>query len=1105
MQFVHLRHRMRLLALLALIALVGIVPSRPSHAQPGEPSAAARLQSAIGSLSRIAPVPAAAPARGVLPRPIYPMEGPRARPARTDAPSALAASLADQRDAKGANRLTLSAASGAPGSAVTLTGRGYAPGQRVDLLWDGANVTQRQLIVADANGRFQWRWRVPSPAVDGAHTVAALESRLASGPAPLSAAKASGSAAVFTVAGGLPMGSAAPSLAPPAVQLPELPGRTDAHPAAAPKPWTFAVYIAGDNSLSTYADLNLNQMIKSGGSNANVNIVVLIDQANKPTSYDLVTAGGLQNVTPASINGNIDTGDPQKFVDFMGFVAQNYPAQRYATAIWNHGGGWTAVEVDDPTGDRWDMAELRRALQGGLQQLGRPKFDMLLFDACLMAQYEVASEVASYVDVLVASEQTVPGAGTPYDAYLAPTLVANPATTPEQFGNKIVEAYDASYAADSNARDYTLAALKLEGPFAGIQAATDAFANALLAAGATSAGDIQQARDASQTYAYPTFIDLADFATNVKARVSDPNVQQTATALLGALAVGGGFVLSEKHGPQANGSHGLSVYLPGPTTQGGYNPGYDQLLVKGTPWHTFVNALYSGKYPGNTSGGEPTPAPPPPVSSSTTDIAYTQRYSPQQWDLGRIASVASPDQEAEKFGLLSDGFRNTYPRWSPNGKIVAYVSDRGGGEGRTGLEQDLFAIKADGKPLDGATGPTRLTTSDMACPDGPGTGKTCIVEQAYDPSWLGDGSGIVYTKLRVDLSNYPDVTRRQSIRLIGFSQDGVSDNELLPGKFLNDDVLVSNADYNGTLLVFRYEAPKDAGYDEDFVANNLAFIDTTEDPAQVRFIGINSAAERAGGDYAFANYPTFRPGTSDLAFLYSRVGDPSVFQGLDQRTPPASGQFENPFDTYDIGRMTLAKDNGGYQFTMHEPLWAFEHPEEGEGANLRPSWRPDGSGNLTASYSTDGGSTYNVGLFLNVGDTNFQDDRGFLITSDGYSYLPSWGTVAAADVVARLEVKPIYLEPGANANYYLVGSGFAPGEQVQLTRAGAAFGSVQADAKGAFEAPFKLPKGSTPGAVKFTAKGATSGKASNESALVALAPRNGEGQRFSVYLPLVQK
>src|SRR5690348_9629344 len=126
----HLRRRMRLLILVALIALVGVLPVGPTRAQPGETAAVARLQAAIDSLSQIEPAAGTAPANGAGPPPPYEVEGPRPRPARSDAPSALAASLADQRDAKNAQRLTLSAAAGQPGSAVTLTGRGYTPGQR---------------------------------------------------------------------------------------------------------------------------------------------------------------------------------------------------------------------------------------------------------------------------------------------------------------------------------------------------------------------------------------------------------------------------------------------------------------------------------------------------------------------------------------------------------------------------------------------------------------------------------------------------------------------------------------------------------------------------------------------------------------------------------------------------------------------------------------------------------------------------------------------------------------------------------------------------------------------------------------------------------------
>ncbi|MBC8075150.1 MAG: hypothetical protein H7Y32_03665, partial [Chloroflexales bacterium] len=78
MQFVHLRHRMRLLAVVVLIALVGIVPSAPSHAQPAGPSDAARLRAAMDSIAQIAPVQATEPERGAAARPVYAMEGPRA-------------------------------------------------------------------------------------------------------------------------------------------------------------------------------------------------------------------------------------------------------------------------------------------------------------------------------------------------------------------------------------------------------------------------------------------------------------------------------------------------------------------------------------------------------------------------------------------------------------------------------------------------------------------------------------------------------------------------------------------------------------------------------------------------------------------------------------------------------------------------------------------------------------------------------------------------------------------------------------------------------------------------------------------------------------------
>ena len=44
--------------------------------------------------------------------------------------------------------------------------------------------------------------------------------------------------------------------------------------------------------------------------------------------------------------GETDSGSPEVLSSFISWAAVNYPADRYALILWNHGGGWEPTEVD---------------------------------------------------------------------------------------------------------------------------------------------------------------------------------------------------------------------------------------------------------------------------------------------------------------------------------------------------------------------------------------------------------------------------------------------------------------------------------------------------------------------------------------------------------------------------------------------------------------------------------------------------------------------------------------------------------------------------------------------------------------------------------------
>lgn len=90
-------------------------------------------------------------------------------------------------------------------------------------------------------------------------------------------------------------------------------------------------------------------------------------------------------------------------------------AQGEDDASWDHGGGWTGMGADETNDeDGLGIDEIAQGLDEGMAAAGVSTLDLLGFDACLMATYEVASTLAPYADYMVASEELEPGHGWNY-------------------------------------------------------------------------------------------------------------------------------------------------------------------------------------------------------------------------------------------------------------------------------------------------------------------------------------------------------------------------------------------------------------------------------------------------------------------------------------------------------------------------------------------------------------------------------------------------------------------------------------------------------------------------------------------------------------------
>ncbi len=226
--------------------------------------------------------------------------------------------------------------------------------------------------------------------------------------------------------------------------------------------WTFMVYLDADNNLEDAGIDDVNEM-EEFGSTDDVNIVVQMDRIRdydstngdwddcrrfyieKDLDRDTITSPEQGRL------GEVNMGDPETLIDFVSWSVKNYPAQRYALILWNHGGAFRGVCFDDtvpglPEGeyDALNMSDVNYAAEEIYKVLGNRKMDLWGFDACLMAQVAVMYELKDFVKVGVGSGYNEPGDGWPYDEILGP-LTEKPGMDEKEFAAIIVHEYIYSY------------------------------------------------------------------------------------------------------------------------------------------------------------------------------------------------------------------------------------------------------------------------------------------------------------------------------------------------------------------------------------------------------------------------------------------------------------------------------------------------------------------------------------------------------------------------------------------------------------------------------------------------------------------------------------
>ncbi len=308
--------------------------------------------------------------------------------------------------------------------------------------------------------------------------------------------------------------------------------------------WTFLVFMNGDNDLESYVSHDLNEL-EQVGSVPGVDVIVQADRSPDYVTddgdwtgtrrYHIEPDGDLTTIHSPIVEdlGEVDMGDPAVLSDFLVWADETYPADHVAVILWDHGDGWTlagaaqnAVSWDEGTGNDIAIAgnELVPALKVLTDRRGE-KIDLLSFDACNMAFFEVAYALSPVADYLVASQAWVGDEGVLYGTVLGQLRDEPTATTLD-----IALTMSSTQVTEGGERTSSVTDLS---QMPALARAVDAFALAALADDASTqrVADARAVAGSADRVFHDAYLDLADLGSVL---ASDPDLAVEASALVDA-------------------------------------------------------------------------------------------------------------------------------------------------------------------------------------------------------------------------------------------------------------------------------------------------------------------------------------------------------------------------------------------------------------------------------------------------------------------------------------------------------------------------------------------------------------------------------------------
>jgi len=188
--------------------------------------------------------------------------------------------------------------------------------------------------------------------------------------------------------------------------------------------------------LEVWLPENVTVVIQTGGALEWWN-----DAIDSSAMYRLEYSGDELHIADTATNASM--GDPDTLADFLSYCETNYPADHKALVFWDHGGGSGSGICYDEIydNDYLTLPELQNAFASVYGEPGMEMpFELIGFDACLMATIDVAAICSGYAGYMVASEETEPGLGWMYSGWMG-ALAGNTGMDGAELGRAICDSY----------------------------------------------------------------------------------------------------------------------------------------------------------------------------------------------------------------------------------------------------------------------------------------------------------------------------------------------------------------------------------------------------------------------------------------------------------------------------------------------------------------------------------------------------------------------------------------------------------------------------------------------------------------------------------------